>query len=210
MKRRMCVDFRQINVLQPETITTNKKNRGNLSLQPLSKMDEMYPKLKGAKFFTTLDLCSGYYHITLAPEARAKTAFITLFGKYKFNKVPFGPAQAPAYFQELIQKVIGKVSHAMGYLNYIIFSNSEDKHLQHISDLFKKLCEAELKLKLFNMCIFQERTAVLRTLKKEYGPCQRNWKTYKTSQLQETIKKWNKVKKSHNMTRLVQVWVCFI
>lgn len=102
MKRRMCVDFQKINALQPETITIDKKNRGNLSPQPLPKIDEMYTKLNGAKFFTTLDLCSGYYHITLAPEARAKTAFITPFGKYKFNKVPFRLAQAPAYFQKLI------------------------------------------------------------------------------------------------------------
>ena len=62
----------------------------------------MYTKLKGAKFFTTLDLCRGYYHITLAPEARAKTVFVHPFGKYEFNKVPFRLAQAPAYFQELI------------------------------------------------------------------------------------------------------------
>ena len=125
------------------------------------QQDEMYAKLKGAKFFTTLDLCSGYWHITLAPEARAKTAFIKLFRKYEFNKVPFGLAQAPAYFQELIQKVIGNVPYAMRYLNdIIIFSNSEEEHLQHISDIFKKLHKAELKLKL-KTCLLQERTTVL-------------------------------------------------
>lgn len=80
MKRRMYVDIHKINAPQPETMTVDKKNNGNLSLQPLPKIDEMYVKLKGAKFFTTLDLHSGYYHITLAPEVRAKTAFVTPFG----------------------------------------------------------------------------------------------------------------------------------
>ena len=142
MKKRMCVDFRKINTLQPEAITIDKKNRGNLSLQPLPKIDEMYTKLKGVKF---LDLCSGCYHITLAPEARAKMAFITPFGKYKFNKVPFGLAQAPAYFQELIRKVIGNVPYAMGYLDdIIIFSNLEEEHLQHISDIFENCAKQDL------------------------------------------------------------------
>ena len=102
MKRRKCVDFGKINALQPETITIDKKNKSNLSLQQLPKIDEMYAKLKGAKYFTIFNLCSDYYHITLAPEARAKTSFITPFRKYKFNKVPFGLAQAPAYFQKVI------------------------------------------------------------------------------------------------------------
>ena len=62
----------------------------------------MYVKLRGAKYFTTLDLHSSYYHIIFAPNARAKTASVTPFEKYEFNKVPFRLAQAPAYFQELI------------------------------------------------------------------------------------------------------------
>ena len=90
----------------------------------------MYAKLKRAKFFTALDLHSGYYHITLAPEARAKTAFISPFGKCKFNKVLFGLAQAPPYFQELIRKVIRNAPYAMGYLDdIIIFRNSKEEHL---------------------------------------------------------------------------------
>ena len=86
----------------------------------------MYMKLKGAKYFMALDLQSGYYHITLAPEARAKTAFMTPFGKYEINKVLFGLAQALAYFHELICKVIKNVPYAMGYPDdIIIFSKSE-------------------------------------------------------------------------------------
>ena len=87
----------------------------------------MYTSLHGAKIFTTLDLRCGYYHIGLDNESKAETAFVTPFGKYKFNAVPFGPAQTPAYFQQLISIVLqGCSNFAMVYLDNIkIFSQNE-------------------------------------------------------------------------------------
>ena len=89
---RMCVDFRRINELQSKMQRVDKQTdtQGNLSLIPLPKIDEMYTNLHGAKIFTTLDLCSAYYHIALDDKSKAKTAFITPFGKYEFNAVLFG------------------------------------------------------------------------------------------------------------------------
>ena len=58
----------------------------------------MYGRLKGAKYFTTLDLRSGYYHIGLSEGSKAKTAFITPFGKYQFEVVPFGLAPSTCLF----------------------------------------------------------------------------------------------------------------
>ena len=123
--------------------------QGNLSLIPLPKIDEMYTNLHGAKIFTTLNLHSGYYHIALDNESKATTAFITPFGKYTFNAVPFGLAQAPAYFQQLISIVLQDCSNfAMAYLDdIIIFSQNEREHLKHIEIIFKKLKKAGLKLK---------------------------------------------------------------
>ena len=148
---RMCVDFRKINELQPKMQRVDKQTdtQGNLSLIPLPKIDEMYANLCGAKIFTTLDLQSGYYHITLDNESKAKTAFVTPFGKYEFNAVPFGLAQAPAYFQQLISIVLQDCSDfAMAYLDdIIIFSQNEQEHLKHIEIIFKKLKKAGLKLK---------------------------------------------------------------
>ena len=123
--------------------------QGNLSLISLPKIDEIYANLHGAKIFTTLDLCSGYYHIALNNKSKAKTAFITPFGKYEFNAVPFGLAQAPAYFQQLISIVLQDCSDfTMAYLNdIIIFRQNEQEHLKHIEIIFKKLKKARLKLK---------------------------------------------------------------
>ena len=74
---RMCIDFRRINELQPKTQRVDKQTntQGNLSLIPLPKIDEMYANLCGARIFSTLDLRSGYYHIRLDKESKAKTAF---------------------------------------------------------------------------------------------------------------------------------------
>ena len=109
----------------------------------------MYANLRGVKIFTTLDLRSGYYHIALDNESKAKTAFVTLFGKYEFNAVPFGLVQAPAYFQQLISIVLQDCSgFAMAYLDdIIIFSQNEEDHLKDIEIIFKKLKKEDLKLK---------------------------------------------------------------
>ena len=151
LRWRMCVDFWKINELQPKTQWVDKQTdtQGNLSLIPLPKIDEMYANLCGAKIFTTLDLRSGYYHIALDNESKAKTAFVTPFSKYEFNAVPFGLAQAPAYFQQLISIVLQDCSDfAMAYLDdIIIFSQNEEDHLKHIEIIFKKLKKADLKLK---------------------------------------------------------------
>ena len=104
-RRRMCVDYRRINKLQPE-VTKADGGKGWILLIPLPKIDEIYAKLKGDKVFSSLDLRSGYYHIGLTDSAKPKSALVlSSLGKYQFNRVPFGLAQAPAYFQKLINDV---------------------------------------------------------------------------------------------------------
>ena len=101
-QRRMCVDFRKLNMLQPE-VTNVSGGKGHISLVPSPKIDELYAQLQGYKDFSTIDLRAGYYHIGLSESAKPKTAFvISIVGKYQFNRVPFGLAQAPAYFMKLI------------------------------------------------------------------------------------------------------------
>ena len=70
-------------------------------------------------------------------------------GKWQFKHTPFGLSQAPAYFQLLINKVLmGCSSFAMGYLDdIIIFSKTEEEHLQHLEEIFVRLCKFGLKMK---------------------------------------------------------------
>ena len=146
-KKRLCIKFRKINDLQQKVITEGK-SKGCLSLIPLPKIDEMYTKLKGAKFFSNIDLKSGYYHIALGKDSRAKTAFVTPFHKYELLQVPFGLAQAPAFFQHLMNKVLDNCPFAMTYIDdIIIFSDMEEEHLAHIKEICKRLEAADLKRK---------------------------------------------------------------
>ena len=102
-------------------IKANSKAKGNFTLHLLPNIDHLYAQLKGAKNFTTLDWRSGYSHIKLGQSSHAKITFVTPFGKYEFNMVPFGLAQAPAYFQALINKVLkGLHKFIMAYLDDII------------------------------------------------------------------------------------------
>ena len=73
---------------------------------------------------------------------------MTPFGKYKILMVPFGLAQAPAYFQLLMNKVLHGLDFAMTYLDdIIIFSKKEFQHLEHLQTVFSHLREARLKMK---------------------------------------------------------------
>ena len=169
-RRRMCVDYRRINKLQPE-VTKADGRKGCISLIPLQKIDKLYAKLKGYKVFSSLDLRSGYYHIGLTDSAKPKSAFVlSSLGKYQFNRVPFGLAQAPAYFQKLINDVLKGCNFAMGYLDDIImYSRSDKEHLQHLGEIFVRLKAAGLKLKLEKCCFFKKHIQYLGHLISEEG-----------------------------------------
>ena len=91
-------------------------------------------------------------------------------GKFEFNRVPFGLAQAPAYFQRLINEVLTDCNFAMGYLDdIIIFSKTEEEHLQHLEEIFKRLRKAGLKLKLQKCSFFKKHIQYLGHLISDEG-----------------------------------------
>ena len=169
-QRRMCVDFRKLNMLQPE-VTNVSGGKGCSSLVPLPKIDELYAQLKGYKVFSTIDLRSGYYHIGLSESAKPKTAFvISNVGKYQFNRAPFGLAQAPAYFMKLTNIVLTGVDFAMGYLdNIIIFSKTEEEHVEQLRIIFERLRQAGLKLKMSKCDFFKKHIQYLGHLISDKG-----------------------------------------
>ena len=116
---------------------------------PMPKVEDIFSQLNGVKYFSTLDLRAGYHHIRLTTDSIPKTAFTSPFGKYEYIKVPFGLAQAPTYFQELMTGVLKDLPFAMAYLDdIIIYSSTPEEHLQHIKTVFKKLSHAKLSMKL--------------------------------------------------------------
>ena len=104
--------------------------------------------LKDSRIYSTFDMRSGYYHMALSKKARPKMAFVSAYGKWEFKRCPFGLAQAPAYFQRLVNEVLSGLNFTFGYLDDIlIFSPDIVTHLQHLRCLFDRLRAADLRLK---------------------------------------------------------------
>ena len=105
---------------------------------PMPKVEDIFSKLNGATYFTTLDLRAGYHHIALDKPSILKTAFNSPFRKHEYVKVPFGLAQAPAYFQELMTGILKDFNFVIAYLgNIIIFRKTLQEHLSHIRKVFE-------------------------------------------------------------------------
>ena len=118
---RFCIDYRSLNAV---TKTDS---------YPLSRVDDLLDQLGGAKFFTTLDLASGFWQIRVAQGSQEKTAFVVPQGLFEFRVMPFGLTNAPAVFQRLMQKVLLGLNPEDGQAFYIddilIFSPSLSDHL---------------------------------------------------------------------------------
>ena len=116
---------------------------------PLPRVDDTLDTLGGSKYFTTLDLASGYWQVDVATEDRQKTAFTTPEGLYQFKVMPFGLCNAPATFQRLMDRVLGglKWSSCLVYFDdtIVVGSNFKD-HTRHIAGVLTRLREAGLKL----------------------------------------------------------------
>ena len=86
--------------------------------------------------------------MVLSEKSRPKSTFVSSFRKCEFKQCPFGLAQAPAYFQRLVNEVLSGLTFAFGYLDDIlVYSPDMETHLEHLRSLFVKLREADLKLK---------------------------------------------------------------
>lgn len=136
---RFCVDYRKLNAV------THK------DAYPLPRIEESLAALGKAKFFTTLDLASGYWQVQVAPQDREKTAFITPMGLYEFTRMPFGLSNAPATFQRLMHTCLGdqNLQSLLTYLDdVIIYSPDFDSHLAHLNSVLEKLAKHGLKLKM--------------------------------------------------------------
>ena len=123
----------------------------------MAKVEDIFSKLNGATYFTTLDLCTEYHHILLDKPSIPKTVFNSPFRKYEYVKVLFGLAQAPAYFQELMTGILKDFLFAIAYLDDIIlFSKTPQGHLSHICMVFEKLKTANLSMKKSKCSFFSK------------------------------------------------------
>ena len=146
---------------------------------PMPKVEDIFSQLNGATYFTTLDLRAGYHHIPLDKSSIPKTAFNSPFGKYEYVKVPFGLAQAPVYFQELMTGILKDFPFAMAYFDdIIIFSRTPQEHPTHICMVFEKLKTANLSMKKSKCKFFSKEIQYLGHILSATGICPLPSKTH--------------------------------
>ena len=135
---RFCVDFCQLNAATVK------------DAHPLPRIDDLLDTLHGAKWFSTLDLKSGYWQVPIAEQDKEKTAFRTSSGQlFEFNQVPFGLCNAPATFSRLMDRVLAGLhwETCLFYLDdIIVFSSTWEEHLARLPEVFERLRHAKLKL----------------------------------------------------------------
>lgn len=133
-KFHFCIDFRKLNA-------TSKKDA-----YPLPHITVTLNKLRGARYLSTLDLKNEYWQVRLTPESRPATAFtVPGRGLMQFRVMPFGLHSAPATFQRLLDTILGPElkPHVLVYLDDIIIaSHTFEKHLQHLTEVFRRLRHA--------------------------------------------------------------------
>ena len=135
---RFCVDFRQLNAATVK------------DAHPLPRIDDLLDALHGAKWFSTLDLKSGYWQVPITEQDKAKTTFRTSSGQlFEFNQVPFGLCNAPATFSRLMDRVLAGLhwETCLFYLDdIIVFSSTWEEHLARLREVFERLRHAKLIL----------------------------------------------------------------
>lgn len=141
---RMCVDYRELN-----SITERQPF-------PMPVFEKLFAMLAGNKYFTSLDLMSGYYQIPVEPESQKYTAFVTHDGHYEFTRMPFGLVNVPSVFQSCMNELQIKLppGDVAVYLDdTIIPSVTVEEGLEKLKRILGAMKECGLTLRL-NKCVF--------------------------------------------------------
>ena len=123
---------------------------------PLPWIDDLFDQLKGARYFSKIDLRSGYHQLKIREGDIYKTAFVTRYGQYEFTVMSFGLANAPAYFMNLMNKVFmdGLDKYVVVFIDDIlIYSKDKEEHEHHLRTVLERLRNHKLYAK-FSKCEF--------------------------------------------------------
>lgn len=134
---RLCIDYRKLNT---QTIK---------DAYALLNLEEAFSALRGSKWFSVLDLKSGYYQIEVEEKDKPKTAFVCPLGFWEFSRMPQGITNAPSTFQQLMEKCMGDINltEVLVFLDdLIVFSETLEDHETRLLHVLNRLKEYGLKL----------------------------------------------------------------
>ncbi|UYV68881.1 K02A2.6-like [Cordylochernes scorpioides] len=134
---RFCVDYRKLNSITVKDV------------YPIPRIDDVMDTLQGSRYFTAIDLRSGYWQVEIEEQDKKKTAFTTSHGLYEFNVMPFGLCNAPATFERIMDNVLKNIKwkFCLCYLDdVIIYSPDFTTHLGRIEAVLKCFRESNLRL----------------------------------------------------------------
>ena len=150
---RMCVDYRQLN-----NITVKDS-------YALPLIDEIFMFIgQNAKVLSTIDLFSGYHQVPMYEGDQDKTTFTTMFGNYKFCVMPFGLCNAPASFQREMNRIFFDLIGVCLFIyidDLVVFSDSVESHISHLTKVFNILEENGLKVNLEKCSFFKNEVILL-------------------------------------------------
>lgn len=155
---RMAIDYRGLNAL---TIRDR---------YPIPSMRDLYAKLRGGRIFSCLDLRSGYHHISVKPEDRHKTAFITEYGLFEWTRMTFGFCNAPSVFQRAMDKVFGDMEQVLVYIDDIVIATrTEEEHIKVLTEVYARLQRHGMTLRLIKCKFFVREVKYLGLIVNETG-----------------------------------------
>ncbi|UYV82396.1 hypothetical protein LAZ67_21001940 [Cordylochernes scorpioides] len=132
-----CADYRKLNDVTVKDV------------YPIPRIDYVMDTLQGSKYFSAIDLKSGYWQVEIEERDKEKTAFTTAHGLYEFNVMPFGLCNAPATFERNIDNVLGNLRWqiCLCYLDDVIIYSSEfPTHIKRLEAVLRCFSESNLKL----------------------------------------------------------------
>ena len=157
---RWCIDLRKLN-----DVTVK-------DCYPLPLLQDCIDALEGCRYFTTLDMASGYYQLEVAEEDRDKTAFVTKYGLFSFRRMPFGLCNAPATFSRSISLVLRGLSWkiVIAFLDdVIVLGRDFDSHMVNLSDVLRRFEQYGMKLKPKKCQLLQDSVVFLGRLVSRKG-----------------------------------------